>query len=674
MHLPKFFLGLFVVMQIQAVAPRIDNETYDELMNRAVYRCPVGSITVTPSGVCIQTLIADNISVADGLVDQITVNTFSASDCVVANSIAVSSLTSDGVLHNDSSGGLSSSLVVNADIDPVAAIVDTKLATLSTAGKVANSATTATSANTASAIVLRDSSGNFSAGTITASLNGNATTATTATTATSVSGSLSGDVTGTQSATVVSAVGGQIASVVAAATVLANAAASANTANSIVRRSSAGGFSTSTISVADQVISNSLTVTPLSTAGVVHNNASGLLSSSLIVNTDIAAGAAIADTKLATISTAGKVANSATTAINTNTASAIVARDGSGNFATNMITIAGTTTNATDVATKSYVDSAVGVSGASANTPNTLVLRNASGNFSAGNVSVTDVVMSGDLVLTTDPSTSTAGAIMKGSNSFIHNTGTNNTFVGVSAGNFTTSGSGQNCALGKSALTANTTGANNTAIGFNVLNSCTTGSSNTAIGSGSGATLTTGSNNVYIAASAGSASESGAIRIGTAGNQTSCFISSIGTVSLSLSATAVLIDTSTGKLGVLLSSEKFKHNIKNIDAASHDILKLRPVMFTYKNDESNTEQFGLIAEEVDKVFPAIVVRDENGEPKTVQYHVLPVLLLNEMKKQQEVINQQSGKIDDLTITVEKIEEALAALQDQIKEFAEYIAA
>jgi hypothetical protein len=78
--------------------------------------------------------------------------------------------------------------IVNADIDASAAIVDTKLATITTASKVANSATTATDANTASAIVARDASGNFTAGTITAALTGNASTATTLATARNIAG------------------------------------------------------------------------------------------------------------------------------------------------------------------------------------------------------------------------------------------------------------------------------------------------------------------------------------------------------------------------------------------------------------------------------------------------------------------------------------------------------
>lgn len=420
-----------------------------------------------------------------------------------------------------------------------------------------------------------------------------------------------------------------------------------------------------TLSTTDVVIDGSLEIVAFNTAGVMHNDSSGNISSSLVINADISASAGIADTKLATISTAGKVANSATTAVSSNTASAIVARDGSGNFSTNMITLGGTTTNATDAATKAYVDSIAG--GTSTNTANTLVKRDSTGSFAAQVISMTDGVHSGNVVLSTDPSTSTAGNIMKGSTRFVHNTGTSNTFVGANAGNFTTTGTGQNSGFGVSALSANTTGNNNTAYGYNTLSACTTGSGNIALGSGAGGVLTTGSNNIYIGTNAASASESGMVRIGGA-SQTACFIPTIGTVTLSLSATAVLIDSSTGKLGILVSSEKFKNNIANMGDASHDVLKLRPVTFNYKDDQFNTQQFGLIAEEVDKIFPAIVLYDENGEPKSVQYHVLPVLLLNEMKRQQEVINKQEDSIAKLNLNVEKITDALKIVQMQLEEF------
>lgn len=352
---------------------------------------------------------------------------------------------SPGVVHNNSAGGLTSSAIVNADVAAGAGIVDTKLATILTAGKVLNSATTATSDNTANAIVARDASNNFSAGTITASLTGNVTgnvTGNASGSAGSFTGNLVGDVTGTQGATVVSTVGGVTASNVASGATAANNATSANTANTIVMRDNSGefhiggifangidasGISGTYISAlagftgnltgdvtgnvtgdltgsvtgaaslnvlkagdtmtgplampAGSAASPSLqysadgTVTgtgvyfpgthsiSLSTNGseclninssgtvkidgfagangVVHNDSSGNLTSSAIVNADVDANAGIVDTKLATITTAGKVANSATTATNLNTASKIVARDASGNF--NAGTIGATT-------------------------------------------------------------------------------------------------------------------------------------------------------------------------------------------------------------------------------------------------------------------------------------------------------------------------------------------
>lgn len=130
----------------------------------------------------------------------LTGNASTASTLQTARTIAISgdvtgSATSfNGGSNITISSGITAGAIVNADINASAAIDDTKLATISTAGKVSNSATTATNANTASAIVARDASGNFSAGTITAALSGNATTATTLQTARTIA--ISGDVTG----------------------------------------------------------------------------------------------------------------------------------------------------------------------------------------------------------------------------------------------------------------------------------------------------------------------------------------------------------------------------------------------------------------------------------------------------------------------------------------------
>jgi hypothetical protein len=138
------------------------------------------------------------ISVTGGTINGITIGATTPSS-IVSTTLTVNTL-GLGVVHSSSGGVLSSSLVVNADISASAAIVDTKLATISTPGKVSNSATSAVSTNTVSTIVLRDGSGNFSAGTITATLSGNATTSTTST---NFTGNLAGDVSGPQGATVI---------------------------------------------------------------------------------------------------------------------------------------------------------------------------------------------------------------------------------------------------------------------------------------------------------------------------------------------------------------------------------------------------------------------------------------------------------------------------------------
>ncbi len=251
--------------------------------------------------------------------------------------VSIDGFTLAGVVHNDASGNLSTSLITNSDIITNAGITDSKLANITTAGKVANSATTATNANTASAIVARDASGNFSAGTITANLignvTGNATTATsaiTATTATNFTGSLSGDVTGTQSATVVSTVGGQTAANVAAATVLANAATNANTPSTIVARDASGNFSAGTITA--NLIGN---VTGNATTAVTATNFTGSLSGDVTGTQGATVVSFVGGQTAANVASGTALANAAT---NANTASTIVKRDASGNFSAGTIT------------------------------------------------------------------------------------------------------------------------------------------------------------------------------------------------------------------------------------------------------------------------------------------------------------------------------------------------
>ena len=99
--------------------------------------------------------------------------------------------------------------------------------------------------------------------------------------------------------------------------------------------------------------------------------------------------------------------------------------------------------------------------------------------------------------------------------------------------------------------------------------------------------------------------------------------------------------------------------------ASDNIYKLRPVTFTYKDDKTKTLEYGLIAEEVDEIYPELVAKDENDKPHSVRYHVLPALLLNELQKQRMTI-------DNLNMTVETMNAVINSLQTQVKEFMERV--
>jgi endosialidase-like protein len=249
---------------------------------------------------------------------------------------------------------------------------------------------------------------------------------------------------------------------------------------------------------------------------------------------------------------------------------------------------------------------------------------------------------------------------------FSNITGNANTANGNAALISNTIGS-DNLATGYQALMSNTTGSYNTAAGVNALDSNTTGSSNIALGLNAGFNLTTGSNNIDIG-NVGVAGESNTIRIGDAGTQTATYIA--GIASAMVTGLAVYIDTSSGQLGVAPSSQRFKADIKPMDKASEAILALKPVTFRYKPelDPDGIPQFGLVAEEVEKVNPDLVARDAKGEPYTVRYEAVNAMLLNEFlkehrtvqelkstaAKQEATIVQQQKEIEALTTGLQKV--------------------
>jgi hypothetical protein len=266
-------------------------------------------------------------------------------------------------------------------------------------------------------------------------------------------------------------------------------------------------------------------------------------------------------------------------------------------------------------------------------------------------------------------------------------TGTRNTASGVQALQKSTTAN-SNTANGYQALNSDTTGANNVAIGDSALFSNTIGGANTAIGVSAGYFMT-GSNNIAIGLNAGAsvssgsndidignggALESGTIRIGTSGSQTNTYIAGISGVAVA-SGVGVLIDTD-GHLGTVVSSARFKENIQPMDKASEAIHALKPVAFRYKHelDPVGIPQFGLVAEQVEKVSPALVARDNQGKPYTVRYEAVNAMLLNEFLKEHRKGEQQDHKIEELEATVAKLQSALKEQANQIQKMSAQIAA
>src|SRR5262249_2123582 len=200
--------------------------------------------------------------------------------------------------------------------------------------------------------------------------------------------------------------------------------------------------------------------------------------------------------------------------------------------------------------------------------------------------------------------------------------------------------------IGVNALFSNTSGINNTACGDFALNGSTTGSGNIALGTNAGASVTTAN---------------GVICIGAAGDNVdnSCYIGQIfGATSTNGLGVFVNVD---GKLGTTTSSQRFKEAIKPMDRASEAIFALKPVSFRYKKeiDQEGRSQFGLVAEDVEKVNPDFVVRDKEGKAYSVRYDQVNAMLLNEFLKEHCAFGDQKRKVKEL-------EAALAHLKKQVE--------
>ncbi|MBW8879591.1 MAG: tail fiber domain-containing protein [Acidobacteria bacterium] len=239
-------------------------------------------------------------------------------------------------------------------------------------------------------------------------------------------------------------------------------------------------------------------------------------------------------------------------------------------------------------------------------------------------------------------------------------TGNGNVAIGNSAMSRNTT-SGDNVAVGLSALFLTTAGSN-TAVGSNALATDTTGTGNIALGFFAGQHITSGSNNIDIGNSA-PGNESDTIRIGN--TQTAAYLAGVSGVTVA-SGVQVYID-SNGQLGTLTSSVRYKEDVADMAGASRLLMQLRPVTFHYKapyDDGSHLRQYGLIAEEVAKVDPELVQFDGKGQAQTVRYHVISMMLLNEVQRQEGKLANQTAEIGALRALADRQRAEL----DQQKQF------
>jgi hypothetical protein len=276
-------------------------------------------------------------------------------------------------------------------------------------------------------------------------------------------------------------------------------------------------------------------------------------------------------------------------------------------------------------------------------------------------------------------------------------TGTENTGAGFGAATGNTTGS-SNTAFGAEALFLNTSGDGNTAVGwfansqdngsYNTASGylalgggpksatssdntaigayaleVTDGNNNTALGYQAGINLTTGSNNIEIGHS-GVAADSGIIRIGTAGTHTKVFVA--GIEGSQITGAAVYVN-SNGRLGVLASSERYKTDIAPMGASSEKLAQLRPVTFRLKTDAQGTRQFGLVAEEVARVYPELVIRSAEGRIEGVRYEELAPMLLSEMQKDHRDLQQARARLETADRRLAAQERQLAELKAQTAE-------
>ena len=297
--------------------------------------------------------------------------------------------------------------------------------------------------------------------------------------------------------------------------------------------------------------------------------------------------------------------------------------------------------------TSGYTNNAVG---------NHALFENING---AGNTAVGDLALQNNDMGGPTPTTANINTGVGAQALLANEAGDSNNAVGYSALENLTDGA-QNNATGVFTL-VNSNGAANPAIGDSAFVNSVPGNFNTIVGWHAGTnTGVDGSDNIYIGATAGpTGPENGALRIGDPGFVAGAWIA--GIFGATAPAGIPVVVSATGKLGTVVSSARFKDDIKPMDKASETIFALNPVTFHYKKqlDANGTPQFGLVAEQVAKVNPDLVVPDRDGKPYTVRYEAVNAMLLNEFLKEHRTVQ-------DLKVTAEKQQATIALQESQIK--------
>jgi hypothetical protein len=233
-----------------------------------------------------------------------------------------------------------------------------------------------------------------------------------------------------------------------------------------------------------------------------------------------------------------------------------------------------------------------------------------------------------------------------------------------------------NTAVGYQTLYSNTSGSYATALGYDALNNSQSGLANIGVGPFAGKNIVQGQLNIDIG-SWGSADESNTIRIGLPQYHLTTYIAGIGNSAIA-GGTPVVVNPATGQLGYAGSSQRYKMDISSLGSVTERHTLLHPVSVHIKTNPNGAIQYGLIAEEVDKVYPELVIRDSDGKIQGVRYDELAPMLLNEVQKQQQVNAAQAANIASLEKREQQETEAqdvkISALKEELTEMRAALAA